>query len=188
MFYNLKNLLIRGLIVFSFVGAWTNSEAALNSDRPSLGISTTGNAVVVWEATDKNRTQIIQAAAFDYKSNTWSEAVKISGKDPAQKPILKVNANGDSVAAWYINNCNTKVVSIEAAMMPAGTAWEAPIVVSLPTEIASIPQLSIDKGGNINLVWASRLASNTPSVVRTATTSISSGKWSTPVTLSQQKG
>jgi hypothetical protein len=92
-----------------------------------------------------------------------------------------VDPNGNVIAAWARRNENGAQV-IEAAVRPAGGAWQASVRLSPEAESAEWPSLAIDPEGNAIVVW--ERFQGTDSEVEAAIRPAGNGVWEAPVQLS----
>lgn len=114
-------------------GTWTSpptplSDNSMDSNEPKLALSkTSGNAAVIWIATDSTGMSVIQAKQF--YQGTWQPLATISEIDGSERPtndyqiaIGEDNAN-TIIAIWSsLKNGSQK---INSKVTPAGNNWEA---------------------------------------------------------------
>jgi len=83
---------------------------------------------------------------------SWLPSVDVSvaGRD-AEEPDVAIDAAGNAVALWRRHDGSKYIV--QAAMRPAGGAWQSPVNLSAAGETAKEPQLALDAAGNAVAVW-----------------------------------
>lgn len=156
-----------------------------------VAIGPNGDAVVVWCASNTNffrrifKKSIPQIYATSYKAstNTWKKDIVISGNDiPASSPQIALSAKGDGIAIWLTKNSSNAVV--QSKSFSRGN-WSDEITdVSVTTENADSPQVSLNFDGQGFVVWNSKNGS-----LRTVQASAYSTKtnlWESPLIISDE--
>ncbi|HWH19401.1 MAG TPA: PKD domain-containing protein [Solirubrobacterales bacterium] len=111
---------------------------------------------------------------------TWLAPGDISGAGhEAYEPQVAMNADGDSVAVWWVYDGSYVV---QAATRPAGGSWSVPVDLSVAGHDSPLPQVAIDAAGGAVAVW--RQYGGTDEVIQAATLA-AGGAWSAPVDLSE---
>ena len=114
----------------------------------------------------------------------WLPAVDVSvaGAD-ATVPQVAVDSRGDATAVWERSNGTNSIV--QAALRPAGGAWQAPVDMSAPGQDAFDAVVVLDAQGVATAVWDRFNGSN--HIVQAAIRP-SGGVWQAPVDLSVAGG
>ena len=114
----------------------------------------------------------------------WLPAVDVSvaGAD-ATVPQVAVDSRGDATAVWERFNGTNSIV--QAALRPAGGAWQAPIDLSVPGQDAFDAVVALDAQGVATAVWDRFNGSN--HIVQAAIRPWG-GVWQAPVDLSVAGG
>jgi hypothetical protein len=99
----------------------------------------------------------------------------------ADSPRVAVDAAGDAFAVWTLETSSEAYV-IEAAIRPAGGAWQAPVVISALGQSSDRPELAVDPAGDAAVVWQGL---GTGSQLIGAAVRSAGGAWQSPVTLSE---
>jgi hypothetical protein len=147
-------------------GAWQApvnlSAAGQNAQNPQVAVDGQGNAVAVWPGFD-GTSQIVQAAARP-AGGVWQAPVNLSAAGQnAGNPQVAVDARGDAVAVWTSSNGTNDIV--QAAVRPAGGAWQAPADLSPAGQDARSPRVAMDARGNAVAVWGLNGDGNTTNAV-----------------------
>jgi hypothetical protein len=71
----------------------------------------------------------------------------------ATGPRMAVDAAGDAVVVWQVNNPVTRNHTVQAVVSPAGGSFGAPVDLSGPGEDATGPQVAVDPAGDAVVVW-----------------------------------
>lgn len=154
------------------------SAAGQNAQDAHVGVDAAGNAVAVW-ARFNGSNYIVQSSRLPF-GGSWTLPVDLS--QPGQDAILSqvaVDPAGDAIAVWARFNGTNEI--IQAARLPFGGSWTAPVDLSLPGNDAQDPHLAIDKNGNAVAVWSRNNGTN--NIVQ-AVYYTAGGSWSAPVDLS----
>ncbi len=149
-----------------------------NLPDPQLAIDPQGDATAVW-LRDNGISRVVQAALRP-AGGVWQAPVDLSAPGAnAQDPGVAVDQNGTAIAAWDRSNGTNRIV--QAALRPAGGAWQAPTDLSLPGRDAAASQVTVDPQGDAAAVWYRSDGSNT--IVQAALRP-AGGVWQAPANLS----
>ena len=128
-----------------------------------------GDAVAVFAVYSYPGTREIPAddevveAAVRPAGGSWQKAVNLSSgceiSGFSLNPHLAVDANGDAVANWRCHTAGTKQILAQAAYMPAGGGWQAPVNLAEAIEeggkeTLSSPNVVLDSQGNGFAGWS----------------------------------
>lgn len=168
------------LTSFSYTGVFEPNNPL------DIKIDGRGNATAIWWGWNGAH-DVVQAATRP-AGGMWSSPVTLNaaGTD-AFDPTLAMNAAGTVVAAWavspYAGSYTTEL--IQAATMPAGGTWSAPVNLSatLPFGVGYYqnPRVAIDGNGLAAAVW---IYLGSPANQLFGTRQLSGTSWSTPAALS----
>jgi hypothetical protein len=155
------------------------SVAGQTASAPRVAIDPQGVATAVWARS--NATNTIIQAAQRAANGVWQAPVDISatGKD-ASDPQIAIDGQGNAVAIWQRPNAANSII-VQAAVRPAGGAWQAPTDLSVTGRDAVAPRLAVDAQGTAIAVWQ-RL--DTANVVIQAAVRPAGGAWQAPTNLS----
>jgi hypothetical protein len=120
-------------------------------------------------------------AASPAAGSLWTAVANVSEEgQSAYGPQVAVDGAGDAIAVWARSNGSNDVV--QAALKPAGEAWETPATLSEVGEEASETQVAADSAGAAIAVWRRFNGSNY--VVQGAVKPAGEA-WGSPATLSE---
>ena len=146
---------------------------------PEVAVDPQGDAVAVWSRSDGvgfGGNYTVQAALRPAATGVWQAPVDLSARDQLGigGPHVALDAQGDAVAVWSLAR-NAHFV-VQAAVLPAGGAWQAPV--DLSSGDATFAQVAVDAQGDAVAVW-SRLG-----MVEAAVRPAEGGIWQAPVNIS----
>jgi hypothetical protein len=157
--------------------------SAAGSGNPQIAIDPQGNALVLWERRGATTTTV-QAASRPAASGVWQPAIDISAAAPnsmtATNPQVAFDAQGNAIAVWSLSNGAVNIV--QAALRPAGGAWQMASPLSAIGANAAEAQIAFDAQGNAIAVWARGTGANL--TVQAAVRPAAGGTWGTSVDLS----
>jgi hypothetical protein len=166
------------------------SGAGGSPGGPALAVDGLGNVVTAWSSTiGSGSNHIVQAATLP-AGGTWQTPVEISeaGLD-AGSPDVALNPAGDAVVTWSAATSavvGSKSAIVQAAIRPAGGAWQAPVDISEAgqevDEPPFEPKAAVDPQGNTIAVWEG--LDGEDRVIQSAVRPADSGDWQAPVNLS----
>ncbi|HUA48631.1 MAG TPA: PKD domain-containing protein [Solirubrobacteraceae bacterium] len=119
-----------GLIQSSFRpagGSWQTpvDVSASGGADPQLAVDSAGDATAVWDQSDETGDYLAEAAQRPVGA-AWEAPVVISDAQAVPPgPQVVTDARGDAVAIWDSYDGSTQVHSVQAAVEPAGGAWQA---------------------------------------------------------------
>jgi hypothetical protein len=169
-------------------GSWgssaTLSEAGENATEPHVAVDGTGDATVVWRRFDGSN-YVVQAAVKP-AGETWGATSTVSevGREASQ-PQVAVDAAGGATVVWTrydgLSYGGYSNYDVQAAVKPAGAAWEEPVAVSEESQEEGLePQVAMDAAGNATAIWK-RFIYGESRLIETAAKPV--GKpWETPTT------
>lgn len=160
--------------------------------RAQVGVDARGNATALWS--DGNS---VLRTAVRPAGGAWQKPVTLAlARNFQYGPQLAVNAAGTAVAVWQRNDKRSDGFVVQAAVRPAGGAWQKPVDLSpggsrrLAAGVGRrrfaaasrdpLPQVAIDRRGNAVVVWEHYR--NGAAVVQ-AVTRPAGGAWRAPVDL-----
>jgi hypothetical protein len=163
-------------------GAWEEAEDVSVEGRdalePEVAIDSAGAAFAVWRRHDGTR-YVIQAAIRPLGGD-WQEPERLSETgQAAEEPAVTVNPAGDAAAVW-VRYDGAKEIA-QAAVRPAGGAWQEPDDLSAAGQNAAEPDVAIDPAGDTVAVWTRQ---GSPSTVVQGSRFPAGGAWEAPATLS----
>lgn len=149
------------------------SNGAETASEGSIAVDSNGNAVAVWSQFDGSNF-MVQASLIPYGGN-WSteQAISTSGQD-ASIPIVASDPNGNIVAIWVAFDGTNNVT--QAAMLPSGGSWSAPVTISNEGMDVNNICLAINILGNSVAAWDETDGVN--STIQSASLPLN-GSWST---------
>lgn len=180
-----NNLFSKFFILFLALSFWKGDVSAFDwSVHPVFGIDTNGNVTAVWEGTDPDTfNSIIQSNYLPF-GGSWQGVETLTPNDEVSySPRLAVNANGDAVAIWQ-NTDTSNNTTLQGSIAPASGSWGTNEVISTDDMLLSEYEVTISNGGNIAAVWTAYIDTSYISVIRSATSTVSTGTWSLPQTIS----
>jgi PKD domain len=145
---------------------------------PAIAMTPTGDVTAVW--TRSNDTNYIIETSTASPGDSFSAPVELS--DPSHsafEPELAIDPAGDAVAVWTYENGTNDV--IQASTAGPGGSFSSPVELSESGQNASNPELSINPGAAVAVVWQRSNGEN--EIVQASTGSTTSG-FSSPVDLS----
>ncbi len=179
----------------AFVQAQTVSDAGVDAGPgTSVAVDPAGDVVVVWI---EPLAAAVRARRFSAATGQWG-AVMTLDSAPVDNPFASVQVvlspTGVATATWLADSDGTNLgftFQVHTSSQAAdGGAWSTvhPVTaVTSPTESGS-PQLAVDAGGNVTLVWFEYTLDNTGSVYTNGTVFTAgagpNGVFGAPVTLS----
>jgi len=103
---------------------------------------------------------------------------------------MKMDSTGNALAVWRSFNTPTNMGQIQGTTYSAlTTAWTVPVnIASTGTINCSQPELSVSTGGNAVSIWYVNDAITGNNVIQASKFNISTGLWSSPVTISLNDG
>jgi hypothetical protein len=118
-----------------------------------VAISARGNAVAVWDIWQANSSQgtVIQASARPAQGAWGAVATLTSPSSSSSVPKVGMDANGNAVAIWL--QATSTSSAIEAAYLPAGGSWTAPVAISAAETTAANPSLAVNSFGDAVAGW-----------------------------------
>jgi hypothetical protein len=134
-------------------GTWQPavSLSAGYGQRPRIAMDPKGDAVALWERGGPGES--IEASARP-AGGAWQAAQTISAAGAtADFAQIALDGEGGAVAVWQQHIGPGAHETIQAAVLPAGGAWQAPVTVSSEGEDASRPRVSVDSKGDAVVVW-----------------------------------
>jgi PKD repeat protein len=165
-------------------GSWSQPVDVSRTDDsvgpPVLAMDSGGDATAVW--TINNGINLVAEASLRPEgATTWSAPVDLSSADAAAAGArVAVTPGGTSVAVWQHGTGSS--ATVQAAIHPAGGAWQAPQNLSAAGELAESPQLATDGLGNTAAVWDRSDGSNT--IVQAAELPAGGSTWQSATNLS----
>jgi hypothetical protein len=165
-------------------------EAGGSPGGPALAVDGLGDVVTAWSSTiGSGGNHIVQAATLP-AGGTWQTPVEISEAElDAGSPDVALDPTGAAVVTWSAaasSVVGSKSAVIQAAVRPAGSAWQAPVDISEAGQEVDNPQLepkvALDPKGNAIAVWEGLDGEN--QVIQSAVRTAESGDWQAPVNLS----
>jgi hypothetical protein len=169
-------------------GRWgapvTLSEAGQDAHTPEVSVDAAGDAIAVW-ARSNGSNNVVQAA-LEPVGEPWGKPTTLSeAGQEASKPQVAVDAAGDATAVWtrYIGLGSGGMSNyvVQAAVKPAGEAWEEPTTVSEASQEEGLePRVAVDAAGDATAVWT-RFIYGCCRLVQTAAKPVGES-WGTPTT------
>ena len=149
-----------------------------DADEPRVAVNAHGDAVAVWRRS--NGTNTIVQGAIRPAGGAWHAPVDLSSAGQnAVGPQVAIDPQGDATAVWQRPNGTNTVV--QAAWLPGGGVWQAPVDLSAPGQDAVNPEVVLDAQGAATAVW--QRSDGSADVVQAAIRPASGG-WRAPVDLS----
>ncbi len=152
---------------------------------PVLAVDEQGDAIVAWSSASGNGANHIVYAASLSKGGSWQAPAELSGEGfNAAAPHVGLDPQGDATVVWSASEGGGDA-AIQAAVKPAGGAWQPPTNIVETGEEASNqiePDVAVDREGNAVAVWEGDVGGNR--VIQAARRSNETGDWQVPIDLS----
>lgn len=151
-----------------------------SADQPKIGMSSTGNLVLVWSVYDNEN------ASYVIRTNTWDSTTGWSPNEnlstvPGMSfdPFLAVNGAGDAAVIWTALDEN-HLPTLQGRIFFNG-AWDAsPTQFSATGESVISYQLKLIDNGTISVIWSSYPPESTDSAIYALIGSTVAGGWNVP--------
>ena len=135
-------------------GAWGGAvwlEAGTGqATNPQVAMSSSGNAIVVWQQVGSSGNQSILANR--YSAGAWGGAVWLeAGAGDASDPQIAMDNNGNAMVVWQQVD-SSGYQSILANRYSAGV-WGGATLLDDSISAGSNPQIAMDNNGNAIVVW-----------------------------------
>lgn len=151
------------------------SNASQDSSAQWVAVDPRGDVTAVWESFDGSHVTV-EAAVRPAATGVWQAPAAISAPgENAYGPRAALDAKGDATAVWYRYDGSNYIV--QAAILPAGGMWSAPLDLSPSGIDAVVPEVAVDPQGDATAVW------NRNDVVQAAMRP-AGGSWQNPVDVS----
>ena len=154
------------------------------SFNPSIAVDTHGSINVAWEDDTPSNLDVMYSRSTD-AGLTFSTPINVS-HDPADSanPQIAVDTSGNIYIVWENDTLNLGIVFSRST--DAGVTFSTPAILSINAAGSVSPQLAVDLGGNISVVWEDdTLAHSDISFSRSAD---HGATFSTPMSLSNNVG
>jgi len=168
-------------------GMWSDEVETLSTAGageyaygPQVAMDEAGNAISVWMFDDGSN-ESIQTSRYNVTTGVWSEVETLSTADPgidAAEPQVAMNAAGDAVAVWKLNNGDKGKVQTKRYSILTDS-WSATEIV-LATS-GDDPGVAMDFAGNAIAVWELEYGDG-GEVVQAKRYSVKTGLWSVSAT------
>lgn len=150
----------------------------------SLGIDSSGRAVVAWQAARKSYAEwIVQGSVSS--GGAWQQPVDLSD-DPGRisvAPDVAMNTRGDAIVVWRLNRAEFSGPDVlKSAVLPAGGGWG-----SAGDILSADPgdwRVVMDSRGNALVVWTRYLGSE---AVLQSSSRPAGGAWQAPVDIASDR-
>ena len=155
--------------------------------KPHVVMDPEGNAVVTWSGYDS-----VQSVVRLASNGVWQQPVEVAaisleaGGSPGG-PALAVDGAGDVVTAWSSTIGSGSNHIVQAAILPAGGAWQTPADLSEAGLNAGSPDVALNPSGDTVVTWsaaASAVVGSKSAVVQAALRPAGS-TWQAPVDISE---
>jgi hypothetical protein len=134
-------------------GAWQAPETlslyGQSADDASVAFDGKDDAVAVWEA--YNGDTFVVEGSYRPAGGAWQAPVYLSPEEipGTAHPQVAFDKQGSAIAVW--NRGGPSGGPVQAALMPAGGAWQAPVEIA---ELGDEPQVAFDAQGNAMVLWS----------------------------------
>jgi mRNA-degrading endonuclease HigB of HigAB toxin-antitoxin module len=180
-------------------GVWTNpsnfsdkvSDDSQNNEQytvsPQVAMDNNGNALLIWELSDRNFTQFLKK---EYQNGAWTNQSILNNTISANSqsfflapPQLAMDSNGNAIIIWLRpdGSNNNQVFKSEYR----NGVWTNPSDlddhINPPGSCADLPQLAMDNNGNAIIVWQQYDANDDIKIYRSV---FRNGAWTNPSSLS----
>lgn len=137
-----------------FAGSWSSAVNISTTGSSLFGaqvaVDLSGNAVAVWDKLVGSDI-IVEAATLPF-GGSWTSPVDISPTGAfAFDQQVAIDSFGNAIAVWDRDN-GTDIV-IQAAMLPFGGSWSAPVDLSTGGQTSDFPQIAINPSGYAVVDW-----------------------------------
>lgn len=167
-------------------GTWSTS-VRVNDDgagklqgHPAIVVSSTGEAVAIWQDSRTTKTHIY-SAALPGGGSAWSANVRVSDFQNAvrEDPHLAIRSDGVAYAAFVDTRSGTREIWM-ATRAAGASAWSANVQVSAAptgTNAQWNPEIGVDDAGGITVVWERSFDSQASREIRARHRSPGSATW-----------
>lgn len=165
-----------------FGGSWSaphlfpGEPASAGDQKPYNFINPNGDAVVVWQGQASGPTTVIRAATYKATTNTWTTPVILdSGDDIQEVPRCSMDAAGNAVAVWIIDNGSS---GLAKAAYFNGTSWEPAIILGVSDQESNSSDADVvmDLAGNATAIWQGPF----PDYLVLSSSRLPNGTWTPP--------
>jgi hypothetical protein len=135
---------------------WLSPEKLEATDaytEPTIAVamSPSGDVTAVW--VQSNGESHVIDAAWRSAGGTFSTPVQVSPPNAtASHPVIAVDAQGDTLAAWQAIVSGHGFPIVESAWRPAGKAFRQPVIFS-KTQWDEAPAIAMDSRGDATVAW-----------------------------------
>jgi hypothetical protein len=147
-------------------GTWSpnvrvNTATSFQSqDYPTIAVSPNGDAIALWYRAANNKLNI-WSARLPAGASTWGPEIRVTSNQTTAKqtPDVALGPSGIAYAVWMDPNVGD--ADIWYASLPAGSStWSTATKVSDDpgTAFQSSPDVDVDGGGNVTVIWTDRRA------------------------------
>lgn len=154
-------------------GGWSASTILNITDDyrgfvPKVSIDAQGNAVAAWvqRASIFSPWQLF-ASRYDAASATWSAQQRLDSDsigEPTDIPQLAMNAAGVAFVLWPAPSAVPGTYSLWASRLPAGAAWDIPVLVDAAVSGPPEHRIAVDASGNAAAVFKKTNNASFPSI------------------------
>ena len=119
---------------------------------PQVAADPAGNAVVVWSASDGNRSNIWSNQFVAGRGWDLAGLVETNDSVSAEAPQVAVDIRGNALAVWHQHDASP--ANISSSRYTPGRGWSVPRVIDAAgAGGAAFPQVAFDRNGDAVAVW-----------------------------------
>jgi hypothetical protein len=130
-----------------------------SSERPAIGVDSSGNPHVVWHDNSSGRYQISYRMSPDGGTN-WSFATRLTwSSENCHDPVLAVDPAGN-IHVIYCDDRTGNAELYYRKSVDGGSTWIATRRLTWTLGASEVPSLGTDSSGNLHVVWRDNTPGN----------------------------
>jgi hypothetical protein len=159
------------------------SAAADSSDSPRITVEASGRAIAAWRSQLGIGDFAIQVRLSSDGGATWSNTVTLTKWSRfLRNPRVSINSSGEAIAVWVASKSRNVTAIQTSSSSDMGVSWSTPADLTVISDDASKPQVTIDSSGRAIALWEGLVGNR--SVVLTKSSLDGGLNWSAATNLS----